>query len=410
MEKKEYRLLLSEKQYLKLLAADMVSRFGDSIDAIAYSWIMYEVTGSESLMALVIGLNYLPTVFLTPITGAVVDRIKKKKIMVISDFLRMMIVAAIILMYSAGKLTPAIIAALTVITSVVEAFRIPAGGAILPLLLDREFYKLGKAANYSVSRMAELIGYIMAGALIAKIGAAGALWIDALTFLGSGTMICFIRYKELGQRAGISVKNIGNDFKVGLHYIRDNKIIQTIGLIGLLINFGIMPLSVFQTPYVSDYLQMGPEVLSYIKVLMSVGMMCGAALVPKLEKVTEAALAAIAGVQMGITLLVMGITPSFTAASLKYSFLILSMFLIGAGGGVLNVIVSSCMMKNVPKDMMGRISGFIASIMQASMPAASFLCSGLALVFDVTQIFVVFGVITVIVYLALYKNKRLTEL
>ena len=78
MEKKEYRQLLSQRQYIQLLLADTINRFGDSIDVIAYSWIMYEITGSALLMALVVGLNFVPTVFLTPFAGAFVDRISKK--------------------------------------------------------------------------------------------------------------------------------------------------------------------------------------------------------------------------------------------------------------------------------------------------------------------------------------------
>lgn len=49
-EQRNYSVLLSEKQFLKLILANVVSRFGDSLDVIAYTWIMYEVTGSESLL------------------------------------------------------------------------------------------------------------------------------------------------------------------------------------------------------------------------------------------------------------------------------------------------------------------------------------------------------------------------
>ena len=87
MEKKEYRQLLSQRQYIQLLLADTINRFGDSIDVIAYSWIMYEITGSASLMALVVGLNFVPTVFLTPFAGAFVDRISKKRVMALADLL-----------------------------------------------------------------------------------------------------------------------------------------------------------------------------------------------------------------------------------------------------------------------------------------------------------------------------------
>ena len=130
MEKKKYRLLLSQRQYIRLLLADAINRFGDSIDVIAYSWIMYEITGSASLMALVVGLNFVPTVFLTPFAGAFVDRISKKRVMALADLLRFVFVAAIVTLYTTGLLSPALIVVFTLATSTVEAFRLPAGGAI----------------------------------------------------------------------------------------------------------------------------------------------------------------------------------------------------------------------------------------------------------------------------------------
>ncbi len=189
MEKKEYRQLLSQRQYIQLLLADTINRFGDSIDVIAYSWIMYEITGSASLMALVVGLNFVPTVFLTPFAGAFVDRISKKRVMALADLLRFVFVAAIVTLYTTGLLSPALIVVFTLATSTVEAFRLPAGGAILPQLLEKEYYTLGKAANYSVSRISGLVGYMLAGGVIALIGAVGALWIDAATFLISSAII-----------------------------------------------------------------------------------------------------------------------------------------------------------------------------------------------------------------------------
>ena len=98
----------------------------DSLDTIAYSWIMYEVTGSASLMALVVGLNYLPTVFLMPLAGAIVDRMNKKRVMIIADILRFCIVGLIVILYGSGQLNAVIIATFTLLTSAIEAFRIPA--------------------------------------------------------------------------------------------------------------------------------------------------------------------------------------------------------------------------------------------------------------------------------------------
>lgn len=64
MEKKNYRQLLTQKKFLRPMLVDAISRFGDSLGVIVYSLIMYEITQSESLMALIMGLNYVPTVLL----------------------------------------------------------------------------------------------------------------------------------------------------------------------------------------------------------------------------------------------------------------------------------------------------------------------------------------------------------
>lgn len=410
MEQKNYRVLRTQPQFLKLLLADLISRFGDSLDAIAYSWIMYEITGSESLMALIIGLNYIPTVLLQPFTGALVDRIKKKRLMVLTDILRLFIVAVLVLLYSAGRLTPLLLTALTLCTSTVEAFRMPAGNAILPMLLEPDCYTLGKAASYSVSRASQLIGYALAGGLIAWIGSAGVLWIDAATFGISAVMIASIQVKERPKMGNIHPRQILGDFRDGISFLKGSKSVQVITVIGIVINFGLMPLSVFQTPYVSDYLKMGPEMLSYIKILMILGMMGGAAAAPKLTRFSKGKVDLFAGIGMGVSIACMYITVMIGNTAARMVLLTLSMFLVGAGGGIINVIDGGCMMQAAPKDMMGRVSGLHYAIMEASMPIGSFLCSALVLKLSVIQLFLMFGICTILFYACMGFTHKLKYL
>ena len=68
------------------------------------------------------------------------------------------------------------------------------------------------------------------------------------------------------------------------------------------------------------------------------------------------------------------------------------------------------MIRGVPQELMGRVSGCLAAVMQASMPVASFLCSGLAVVLDVTSILATFGCLTIVGYLVLARSGRLRAL
>ena len=402
MEKRNYRALLSQKQYLKMLTADVISRFGDSLDAIAYSWIMYEITASESLMAFIIGLNYIPTIFLQPITGALIDRVNKRILMAVTDLLRFAVVLVFVALYMGGQLTPLLIAVLTMLTSTIEAFRMPAGSAITPLLLEPSHYTLGKAASYSFSRVSQLLGYVVSGGLIALIGSGGVLLIDGATFLISAALIFWIQVTENRKRESkLDIGQIFSDFKEGLSFLKGSRVVQVIGIIGLVINFGLMPLTVFQTPYVSDYLHMDAGMLSYINILMMLGMMAGAFVTPKLLRFQKGHMCIAAGIGMGVSIVCMYIAPNIAFTAGKMVLLTLSMFCVGLGGGILNVVVGGCMMAAVPQEKMGRISGLNAAIMEASMPIGSFLCSALALALSVTQIFALFGLCTIVFYVLL---------
>lgn len=137
MEKISYRSVFTQKEYVRLMAANLISRFGDSIDAIAFTWLVYAVTGSAAWSAVIFAVNQLPTVLVQPFAGVLVERMDKKKIMVVTDFIRGGIVVCLALLFVTGNVTPWILLLFTVINSSVEAFCMPAGMAIIPQLRNR---------------------------------------------------------------------------------------------------------------------------------------------------------------------------------------------------------------------------------------------------------------------------------
>ncbi|CAG9702356.1 hypothetical protein [Clostridium neonatale] len=54
-----FRILLSEKQYIKDLLANII-RFGDGIDTLAFALLVYEITGSKALLAITFGISGIP--------------------------------------------------------------------------------------------------------------------------------------------------------------------------------------------------------------------------------------------------------------------------------------------------------------------------------------------------------------
>ena len=80
--------VLKNTNFRKLFLANVINRFGDSVDSIAFTWLTYTMTKSASLSAIVFAANILPTVIVQPLAAPVVDKMKKKGIMVAADILR----------------------------------------------------------------------------------------------------------------------------------------------------------------------------------------------------------------------------------------------------------------------------------------------------------------------------------
>lgn len=79
MKKSGYREFMENKNFLLYLTANIINRFGDSLDSIAFTWIIYTITGSAFWSALIFGINRLPTILLQPFLGVLVDKLNKKK-------------------------------------------------------------------------------------------------------------------------------------------------------------------------------------------------------------------------------------------------------------------------------------------------------------------------------------------
>ena len=133
-----YRDIFRQTEYMKIMIAALINRFGDSIDAIASTWIVYEITGNAAWSAIIYGVNKLPSIIITPLAGAWVEGQKKKTIMIVTDLIRAVCVAFVATGYLFGFLQAWMLLVTTLTISTVEAFRGPASAALTPKVLEKD--------------------------------------------------------------------------------------------------------------------------------------------------------------------------------------------------------------------------------------------------------------------------------
>lgn len=280
-----YKDIFKQKEYMKMMVAALINRFGDSIDAIAFTWIVYELTGSAVWSAVIFGVNKVPSVFVTPLAGAWVEGRNKKAIMIITDLIRAFCVAFVASGYLLGFLQPWMLLVTTCIISTVEAFRGPAGSALTPRVLQAEYYEYGMSLMSTFSSVTELAGTMAAGGIIAVIGAAGAIYLDMATFLLSALIICFVNTREERSRSQIfDGKAYITNLKEGFSYVRKSHEVCYLMVVVLFMNGILVPLNSLEAPMVDEILHGGAEMLSLLSAALTVGMLFGSVTYPVVKK------------------------------------------------------------------------------------------------------------------------------
>lgn len=401
-----YRPLLSHPQYLKLLIGSCVSRFGDSLDAIALSWIVYEVTHNPSLLALSVAINYLPSILLQPIAGVLTERMNQVRVSAVCNLIRGAVVAGCAVLFFFDMLTAPLLFLFIIVNSTVESFEMPAANALTPKLLPSELYTTGSSLRGGISKTLELLGTAIAGTIIGLFGSHTALFIDAGTFLFCAVMTAWIRYDFSKQASNKwSISGYLSDFKDGFRLIRASTVLPFILLIGAMLNGVFSPIGAFQAAYIGDYLHMDANMLSVLSISMSACMALGSFLVPFLLKTFARRTVLFWSFLLLFPVYLLLTFAPYTTALWPAIMTILAFGWSGVCVGVLSVLFSSIFMETVPKDYMARISGISNALLMCISPFITLICSALVLFLPIPVIFFLCSVLFLLFSLFMHRMK-----
>ena len=383
----KYSALRGEREYFKLLAANAVNRFGDSVDSIALSLLMYEVTGSASMMALLLAVNYLPTIILQPIAGAVVDRMDKKAVMVWMDFARGAVVALIALLEYLDALSTPCSSSAWRSSPRWRRCACPPGPAPCPPCSPKRSTPSERPSTAARGRCARSSASPLAGPIVEGLGMEWAFAIDMGTFFFSGAAIAALKMKLPPRHDAekVSVRAVGRDMAEGLRYLKGSKLLWALTLLGMALNFIATPVNTFYTPFVTDDLGGGATLLSATQLVQVGGVALGALMVPWLEKLrirTTATVTGLAFALMGVVMPALLLLPTLAwrAAALLAVCLVEGLCL-----GVLNTLYSSRFMMYTDKEYLSRTAGVTNALLMLMSPAGSLICSAAAAVMSVPQ-------------------------
>ena len=252
--------LRGDRDFVRFWGARQVSVAGSLVTMVALPVLVYRLSGSASLTALTTVLEGLPYVLFGLFSGALADRLDRRRVMVVADLLCAATIISVPIAYEVGALTIGHVLVAAFVTQ--SLFTFFDGGALgaLPTLVGRERIGEANAAIWGFGGVLDLSIPMITGVALAVLHPADLLAMDALSFVASALLIRSIRRPLTGDRGHLppfSARQILTEVGEGVRYLWGHLGVRAMTIIGLLQSVagaGFMALAV---PYVDRLLGIG---------------------------------------------------------------------------------------------------------------------------------------------------------
>lgn len=192
--------LFRQRNYLALWGGQLISLLGERLTYLALLGLLAEHTHafqdprSSLLLSLLANIMLAPVLLFAPFTGAWVDRWNLRRVLIVSDLLRSVLVALIPVLYSTTHNT-AWMYALVFGLFTCNVFFLPAKSAITPEIVPSDQLLLANAWLAAAGIVATAVGALVGGWVVDHMGWGPALWINSVTYLVSVIALAIIVYR-----------------------------------------------------------------------------------------------------------------------------------------------------------------------------------------------------------------------
>lgn len=189
--------LWAHADFMRLWSAQAISAFGSRITRTALPIIAVSTLGEPStVVALLAAVYLIPGVVLALFAGGMVDRSRKRRILIGADWFRAVAVASITVAWWAGVLAMWHLIVVAALVGAASALFSIADTAYLPTLVERKQLAEGNAKLEATEAIAEVTGPPSAGVLIGALGAPLAVALDAASYVWSAARLAVIKTPE----------------------------------------------------------------------------------------------------------------------------------------------------------------------------------------------------------------------
>ncbi|MDP6665144.1 MAG: MFS transporter [SAR202 cluster bacterium] len=339
---------LSNRNFLFMWLGMLGVMAGMQMQMLARSYLVYDITGSASLLGVVAAANALPMLGLSMFGGAFADRFDRRRIIQAGQavFATLALVIGIAIYTDTITWVHLMIAA--AVQGVSFAFMMPARQAIVPHLVEPENLTNAMALNSAAMSALTLAAPAFAGLLYAYAGPDNVYFV--ISGLGYGAVVITSKVPRTGGGSTSRKNSMLKEVGAGLSYVRRSPLILALMAMGVAAAVLAMPFRMLMPLFVVDVYHVGPEQMGLLVSSMGAASLIGALFVASLSNWRRGMLLIIGSFLSGFALLLLATVPVYVAA-------IFFMIPLGLGDSSFRTLNQSLVVENTDDRFRGRVMG-----------------------------------------------------
>ena len=404
--------LFAHRDFRLLLLGQTTSQLGAQVSGVAIPLLAvltlhaspFElglVTASSTLAFAVIGLP----------AGVWLDRWSRRPILIASDLVRTALLVTIPLAAAFGVLTIAHLVVVSLLLGVARVFFDVGYQSYIPSVIGKDQVLAGNSSMETIRASGQVVGPGLGGWLVAFIGAANVVLIQAVTFAVSAITLIAIQTHEPALTSPANKPRFRAQITDGLVFVGRNPILRAMAIASASSNFSFAIASAVTFIFMSRALELSPTAIGVIVAMGSVTVMIGAALTPWLSRhVGSARIIWISLAATGpVTLLVPLAQPGWSVALL----------ILGMAAGELGQIVYaitnvSLRQRLCPENLLGRVTATMRFLIMGAFPLGALIGGTLGELLGLRGTLWISGMIILLspvpLFLALRRTRNVEEI
>lgn len=381
----QLRELLKIRDYRFLWTAQIASDFGDNLTFLSLMFLVQRLTGSTVALATLMIVITIPSLVFSVVSGVYVDRFDRKKMMIISDLLRAILVLGFLFVRT-EELLPLLYGVAFLQASIATLFN-PARSALLPRIVGEEKLLAANSVSQTSRIVFNVLGTTAAGILAATTSTfAVAFVVDSLTFFVSAALISRIRTSGRPEEA--SERKAWEDMKEGFRVMVASRPLRGVLIAAGVAMLGLGATNVLLVPFLVEDLMVSEAYFGLVEVSQVVAMVIAGSVVALLAaKIRPAAL--VSGGLLGV-----GVAIGAMAFPNHLWQVLVVLFFAGLAITPTQAGVSTLTQTLIPDAMRGRVGGALSALVSGATVFSMGFAGVAAAAMGVRNVFLLAGVIS----------------